>query len=138
LQSNIKHFSQHIVVRLLDIIVQECTKEEKCCYRKLPIVLIRYTQRYFPNPLFHSQRSNLFVLILVKRLTLLVPGFLFGIIFILNLFIWSKHSSSAIPFGTFVGAYFGYKKKTIEQPVRTNPIPRQIPEQSLYLQPFVR
>ncbi|CAG8512008.1 3589_t:CDS:10 [Paraglomus brasilianum] len=84
---------------------------------------------------------------------ILVPGFLFGTIFILNLFIWSKHSSSAIPFGTFfalismwfgisfplvfIGAYFGFKKKTIEHPVRTNPIPRQIPEQVWYLQPFV-
>jgi transmembrane 9 superfamily protein 2/4 len=32
----------------------------------------------------------------------------------------------------FVGAYFGYKKAVIENPVRVNQIPRQIPEQSCY------
>ncbi|CAG8439502.1 1799_t:CDS:10 [Ambispora gerdemannii] len=86
--------------------------------------------------------------------SILFPGFLFGVIFMLNFFIWSQHSSSAIPFGTFfvlisiwsfismplslIGAYFGYKKAVIEHPVRTNQIPRQIPEQSWYLQPGVR
>jgi len=81
----------------------------------------------------------------------LVPGILFLIIFLLDLFIWSQQSSSAIPFGTFValvvlwfcvslplvflGAYFGQKKKPIEHPVRTNQIPRQIPETSWFLSP---
>ena len=37
---------------------------------------------------------------------------------------------------TFVGAYFGFKKRTIEHPVRTNQIPRQIPEQSVYTRPL--
>ncbi len=35
---------------------------------------------------------------------------------------------------TFVGAYFGFRKPSIEQPVRTNQIPRQIPDQSIYTQ----
>ncbi|KAG9285716.1 hypothetical protein G9A89_002283 [Geosiphon pyriformis] len=85
--------------------------------------------------------------------SILFPGFIFGVIFALNFFIWSQHSSSAIPFGTFfalisiwffislplalIGAYFGYKKKIIEHPVRTNQIPRQIPESVWYLQPGV-
>lgn len=59
-------------------------------------------------------------------------------------------SSNALPAGTFValialwifisiplislGAYFGNKKQVIEHPVRTNQIPRQIPEQSAYFQ----
>lgn len=76
---------------------------------------------------------------------------MFLIFFLLDLFIWSQESSSAIPFGTFValvvlwfcvslplvflGAYFGQKKKAIEHPVRTNQIPRQIPESSWFLSP---
>ncbi|XP_013788711.1 transmembrane 9 superfamily member 2-like [Limulus polyphemus] len=82
---------------------------------------------------------------------LLCPGLLFGLFFIMNLILWAKGSSAAIPFTTllallalwfgislpltFVGAYFGFKKRTIEHPVRTNQIPRQIPEQSIYTQP---
>ncbi|EDO38363.1 predicted protein [Nematostella vectensis] len=77
-----------------------------------------------------------------------VPGFVFGIFFLLNLVLWAEGSSAAIPFTTllallalwfcisvpltFLGAYLGFKKKPIEQPVRTNQIPRQIPEQSIY------
>jgi len=30
----------------------------------------------------------------------------------------------------FVGSYFGYKKPAPDDPVRTNKIPRQIPEQA--------
>ncbi|EGD73981.1 transmembrane 9 superfamily member 2 [Salpingoeca rosetta] len=77
-----------------------------------------------------------------------VPGVVFGLFFILNLLLWAEHSSAALPFGTlvvlavlwffisvpltFVGAYFGYKKATLEHPVRKNHIPRQIPPQPLY------
>ena len=64
--------------------------------------------------------------------------------------LWYYGSSAAIPFFTlvallalwfgvsvpltFVGAYFGFRKPAIEQPVRTNQIPRQIPDQSVYTQ----
>jgi len=81
----------------------------------------------------------------------LCPGLVFGVFFIMNLILWAKQSSAAIPFGylvallalwfgvsvplTFVGAYFGFKKRMIEHPVRTNQIPRQIPEQSIYTRP---
>lgn len=92
----------------------------------------------------------------------------------MNLILWSKGSSGAVPFSTliallalwfgvsvplsFVGAYFGFRKRVsiffllitnnnlipffkyifqaLEHPVRTNQIPRQIPDQSVYTQPI--
>ena len=70
--------------------------------------------------------------------------------FVMNLVLWYEGSSAAIPFFTlvallalwfcvsvpltFVGAFFGFRKRAIEHPVRTNQIPRQIPEQSIYTQ----
>ena len=84
--------------------------------------------------------------------SLFCPGVVFSLFFVMNLLLWAKGSSAAIPFTTliallalwfgvslpltFVGAYFGFKKRTIEHPVRTNQIPRQIPEQSVYTQPL--
>ncbi|CAG09824.1 unnamed protein product, partial [Tetraodon nigroviridis] len=83
---------------------------------------------------------------------LLCPGIVFADFFLMNLILWVEGSSAAIPFGTlvailalwfgisvpltFVGAYFGFKKSAIEQPVRTNQIPRQIPEQSFFTKPI--
>uniref|UniRef100_A0A0B7BD17 Transmembrane 9 superfamily member n=1 Tax=Arion vulgaris TaxID=1028688 RepID=A0A0B7BD17_9EUPU len=80
------------------------------------------------------------------------PGLVFGVFFLLNLVLWGYGSSAAIPFTTllallalwfgisvpltFVGAYFGFRKRPIEHPTRTNQIPRQIPEQSLYTRPL--
>eukprot|EP00246_Nothoceros_aenigmaticus_P011426 TRINITY_DN3106_c0_g1_i2.p1 TRINITY_DN3106_c0_g1~~TRINITY_DN3106_c0_g1_i2.p1 ORF type:complete len:609 (+),score=104.45 TRINITY_DN3106_c0_g1_i2:83-1909(+) len=79
------------------------------------------------------------------------PGMVFVVFFILNALIWGQQSSGAVPFGTmfalvflwfgisvplvFVGSYFGFKKSAIEDPVRTNKIPRQIPEQAWYMRP---
>ena len=67
----------------------------------------------------------------------------------LNFFLIGSHSSGAVPFGTMfvllslwavismplsvVGSYFGFRKPRIEHPVRTNQIPRQIPDQPFYL-----
>ncbi|XP_066024730.1 transmembrane 9 superfamily member 2 [Pocillopora verrucosa] len=78
----------------------------------------------------------------------LFPGLIFGIFFLLNCVLWSEGSSAAVPFITlftllamlfgisapltFLGVYLGFKKKPIEQPVRTNQIPRQIPYQRIY------
>lgn len=78
-------------------------------------------------------------------------GTCFCVFFALNLLIWGQKSSGAVPFGTlfalcflwfgisvplvFVGSYFGYKKPAAEEPVRTNKIPRQIPEQPWYMNP---
>jgi transmembrane 9 superfamily protein 2/4 len=83
---------------------------------------------------------------------LLFPGIIFLIFFVLNLFIWGEKSSGAVPFGTlvalvalwfgisvplvFFGSYFAYKKPIAENPVRTNQIPRQIPEQVWYMSPI--
>lgn len=82
---------------------------------------------------------------------MLCPGVVFGIFFILNLVFWAMNSSATVPFTTllallalwfgisvpltFVGAYFGFRKRALEYPVRTNQIPRQIPEQSIYTRP---
>ncbi|GJR81875.1 transmembrane 9 superfamily member 9-like protein [Tanacetum coccineum] len=76
------------------------------------------------------------------------PGIAFAIFFVLNALIWGEKSSGAVPFGTmfalvflwfgisvplvFVGSYIGFKKPAIEDPVKTNKIPRQIPEQACY------
>jgi len=81
------------------------------------------------------------------------PGLCFGIFFCLDILIWSKKSTGAVPFGTmfllltlwfgislplvFVGSHFGYKKPCISLPVRTNQIPRQIPPQHKLSHPFV-
>ncbi|XP_071952458.1 transmembrane 9 superfamily member 4-like [Antedon mediterranea] len=81
------------------------------------------------------------------------PGVSFGIAFILNFFIWGKHSSGAVPFTTmiallcmwfgislplvYLGYYFGFRKQPYEHPVRTNQIPRQVPEQVWYLNPLL-
>ena len=82
----------------------------------------------------------------------LYPGFIFGIFFVVNLFVWSAGSSGAVPFLTmfllvvlwfgisaplaFLGSYFGFKKEEIKNPVRYNQIPRQIPDQAWFMQPI--
>jgi len=80
---------------------------------------------------------------------LILPGFVFSTVFILNLFVWSQASSTAIPFTTllalifmwlcislplvFVGSYYGFKKAPWEHPTRTTMIARQVPAQPWYL-----
>lgn len=79
----------------------------------------------------------------------LVPGAIMSSLFALNFFLISSKSSGAVPFGTMftlvglwaliafplsvAGSYFGFRQPRIEQPVRTNQIPRQIPDQPMYL-----
>ncbi len=79
---------------------------------------------------------------------LFCPGVIFAVFFVLNSILWSNSSSAAMPFTTllallalwlcvstplvFLGSYLGFKKVPIENPVRTNQIPRQIPDQSVY------
>ena len=81
------------------------------------------------------------------------PLVLFGTSFLLNFFIWGKKSSGAVPFSTmiallvmifgvslplvFLGYYFGYRKQPYSQPVRTNQIPRQVPDQIWYMNPII-
>ena len=90
-----------------------------------------------------------------KRMTalaaLLFPGCLAAAFFALDLLVWSQRSSGAVPFGTlvalfalwlgvsvpltFVGSYLGFRAPAPEDPVRTNKIPRQVPEQPWYMHP---
>ncbi|KAG2585651.1 hypothetical protein PVAP13_6KG404600 [Panicum virgatum] len=85
------------------------------------------------------------------RTAFLFPGIAFGIFFFLNALIWGEKSSGAVPFTTmfalvllwfgisvplvFVGSYLGFKQPAIEAPVKTNKIPRQVPEQAWYMNP---
>ncbi|KAJ5769573.1 Transmembrane 9 superfamily member 7 [Penicillium odoratum] len=81
---------------------------------------------------------------------LLFPGLTFFLILILNLFVWTQASSTAIPFGTligllalwlliqvplvYLGSWVGYvRAKPWEHPLKTNAIPRQVPPQPWYL-----
>ncbi|KZC04064.1 PREDICTED: transmembrane 9 superfamily member 2 [Dufourea novaeangliae] len=84
--------------------------------------------------------------------SMLSPGIVFSLFFIMNLIFWANGSSATVPFSTliallalwfgvslpltFIGAYFGFRKRSLEHPVRTNQIPRQIPEQNFYTQPI--
>ena len=84
---------------------------------------------------------------------MLYPTIVFGMGFFLNFFIWGEHSSGAVPFTTmlallcmwfgisfplvFAGFYFGFRKQAYEHPVRTNQIPRQVPDQVWYLHPVL-
>ena len=77
------------------------------------------------------------------------PGFLFGVLCIMNAIVWSTGSTNAVPFGSmlavmamwlflsvplvFVGAHFGFKADKIEFPTRVSTMPRQIPPQPWYL-----
>jgi len=88
----------------------------------------------------------------VMMTSFFISSLVFAIFFLMNLILWAKKSSAAIPFSTliavlalwfgisvpltFIGAYFGYKKKPLEHPVRTNQIPRQIPDQAVYTKPL--
>jgi len=83
----------------------------------------------------------------------LFPGTCFAVFFVLNLFVWGEKSSGAVPFASlvallllwfgvsvplvFVGAYCGYSKPAYEVPVKINPIPRQIPRQPSYMNPWL-
>ncbi|ORX43684.1 hypothetical protein DM01DRAFT_1295802 [Hesseltinella vesiculosa] len=80
---------------------------------------------------------------------ILVPGSIMAALLGLNFFLIGSSSSGAVPFGTMIalfglwgvialplsvaGSYIGFRKPRIEHPVRTNQIPRQIPDQPLYL-----
>lgn len=82
----------------------------------------------------------------------LVPGIVFSTFFLLNLFLWAKQSSGAVPFTTmlvivciwfffslplsFAGSWVGFRQPPIASPVRTNQIPRQIPPSTSYMRPI--
>lgn len=82
----------------------------------------------------------------------LVPGIVFSTFFFLNLFLWAKQSSGAVPLTTmivvvgiwflisvplsFAGSWVGFRQQAIAPPVRTNQIPRQIPPSTTYMRPI--
>ncbi|XP_046425522.1 transmembrane 9 superfamily member 4 isoform X2 [Neodiprion fabricii] len=84
---------------------------------------------------------------------MLYPGIVFTTCFFLNFFIWGKKSSGAVPFTTmlsllclwfgislplvYLGYFFGYRKQPFAHPVRTNQIPRQVPDQLWYMNPIL-
>merc|ERR1711991_465726 len=92
-----------------------------------------------------------------KKNTILTSMLFFGVVFvilvILNIALSTAGSSGVLPLKTmialialwfalsvplvFLGSYFGFKKKAIDHPVRTNQIPRQIPEQVWYMRPIM-
>jgi transmembrane 9 superfamily protein 2/4 len=90
---------------------------------------------------------------MTTRTAFLFPGVLFGTFLILDFFLWGKKSSGAVPFGTllllcflwfgvsvplvFFGSFHGFKRPAPEDPVRTNKIPRQIPQQPWYMHPIL-
>lgn len=78
----------------------------------------------------------------------LFSGATFVIFFGLNFLLWVSGSTGAVPFFTLllllvmwfgisvplnvIGAFIGYKQKAFEFPVRTNQIPREIPNSSIF------
>ncbi|KAG0240344.1 hypothetical protein BGW41_007057 [Actinomortierella wolfii] len=82
----------------------------------------------------------------------LFPALIFGAFLGLNFFLIGAKSSGAVPFGTMlgvialwflvstplsvIGSYLGFQRPKIENPVRANQIPRQIPDQVFYLKPI--
>ena len=81
-----------------------------------------------------------------------LPGIVFATFFLLNLFVWGRGASGAVPFTTMLvvviiwfvisvplsiaGSWVGFRQAAIEPPVRTNQIPRQIPPAEGYLRPL--
>ncbi|ORY12661.1 endosomal P24A protein-like protein [Clohesyomyces aquaticus] len=81
-----------------------------------------------------------------------LPGLIFAVFFLLNLFVWGRGASGAVPFTTMLvlviiwfiisvplslaGSWIGFKQPIIEAPTRTNQIPRQIPPSGGYLRPL--
>lgn len=82
----------------------------------------------------------------------LVPGIVFSTFFLLNLFVWAKGSSGAVPLGTMIaiiaiwfvisvplsvaGSWFGFKQPAVNSPTKVNQIPRQIPRCTTALRPL--
>ena len=107
--------------------------------------IITYIQVIWITEYFQEQK-RISILLLLRIYCRIV----FCHFFLMNLVLWYEDSSAAIPFLTlvallalwfgvsvpltFVGAFFGFRKRPIEHPVRTNQIPRQVPDQSCYTQ----
>ncbi|XP_052181475.1 transmembrane 9 superfamily member 10-like isoform X2 [Diospyros lotus] len=87
------------------------------------------------------------------KTALMFPGTIFALFSILNALISGEKSSGTVSFGTmfalvvlwlgasvplvFVGAYVGFKKPALEDPVKTNKTSRPIPKQPWYMNPVL-
>ncbi|XP_003487167.1 transmembrane 9 superfamily protein member 4 [Bombus vancouverensis nearcticus] len=107
---------------------------------------------YFSARLYKTMRGRKWRRTALLTATL-YPGIVFTTCFFLNFFIWGKHSSGAVPFTTmlallclwfcislplvYLGYFFGYRKQPFTHPVRTNQIPRQVPDQLWYMNPIL-
>ncbi|CDW54768.1 Transmembrane 9 superfamily member 4 [Trichuris trichiura] len=103
---------------------------------------------YFAGRLYKTFRLTNWKKAAVKTACLL-PGFLFLAGFVLNMLAASQHASNALSFSSMlsllsmficidiplvmVAFRFGFRKQPYVNPVRTNQIPRQVPEQPVYL-----
>ena len=83
---------------------------------------------------------------------ILVPGIVFCTFFLLNIFVWAKGSSGAVPLTTMlaivaiwfiisvplsvVGSWIGFKQPAVNTPTKVNQIPRQIPPCATSLRPL--
>ncbi|KAF2671125.1 putative endosomal integral membrane protein [Microthyrium microscopicum] len=81
-----------------------------------------------------------------------LPLFVFAVFFFLNLFVWARGASGAVPFGTMLvlvliwfvislplslaGSWLGFRSEAIRAPTRTNAIPRQIPPPIGWMKPI--
>eukprot|EP00210_Caulerpa_lentillifera_P000490 g473.t1 len=111
-------------------------------------VFMGYFAGYYSAALYRSfkgtnRRKN------IALTAFMFPGVVFGIFFVLNTLLWRESSTGAVPFGTLfalcflwfgisvplvlIGSNHGLKANAFEFPVRTNKIPRQVPEQPWYM-----
>ncbi|KFD55131.1 hypothetical protein M514_04049 [Trichuris suis] len=103
---------------------------------------------YFAGRLYKTFRLTNWKKAAIKT-ACLFPGFLFLTGFVLNMLTASQHASNALSFSSMlsllsmfvcidiplvmVAFRFGFRKQPYVNPVRTNQIPRQVPEQPIYL-----
>jgi len=118
----------------------------------LLFILFSFASGYVSSRTYHylqgSQWKSLFILT-----PLVLPGTIFGSFFLLNLFVWARASSGAVPLRTMLllismwflisvplslgGSWMGFKRTSPKHAVKTNQIPRQIPAQAqTYLRPI--
>jgi transmembrane 9 superfamily member 2/4 len=107
---------------------------------------------YVSSRLYKSFRGRQWQLCTILTATL-YPGICFFIFLFFNIYLFFLHSSASAPFIdvlivlamwccvaiplVFLGAYFGYKKDTIDYPTVTSTIARAIPPPPALLHPYV-
>ncbi|KAE8677816.1 Transmembrane 9 superfamily member 6 [Hibiscus syriacus] len=107
-----------------------------------------HVRRIFIRCLYKKSKGTEWKKITLKT-AVMFPATVSAIFSVLNALIWGQKSSGAVPFGTmfalvflwfgisvqlvFVGGYICFKKPAIEDTVKTNKIPRQIPKRVWYM-----